>query len=467
MPAHAVRAVTFAPMAVVLLVVAQARGAGSGGGIRAGDAAGGQPAEERTSAVHRTGEPGFLPLFNGVDLAGWVNVNGAASTWTVRDGMIVCSGVPNGVLRTERQYEDFVLEVEWRHMEPGGNAGIFVWSDALPAPGQPFTRSVEVQVMDGREGEGFTSDGDIFPILGARMTPENERGGQRAFPTQKRVLPSPAWNHYRITCENGAISLAVNGEVVTKGLGASPRKGYICLESEGSPVHFRNLRIKELAPSRAPLPAGEVAAEDEGFVSLYNGVDLSGWRLTPEHEGHWKASGWMIDHDGGGADLWTEASFRDFVLVCDWRWAGKAEERDLPVILPSGEEAKTAEGKAATARVADAGDSGIYLRGSTNAQVNIWCWPVGSGEVYGYRTDAAMPAAVRAGVTPKARADAPIGAWNRFVITLRGDRLTVVLNGQTVLVDAELPGVPESGPIALQHHGGAIQFANIFIREVP
>ena len=114
----------------------------------------------------------------------------------------------------------------------------------------------------------------------------------------------------------------------------------------------------------------------------------------------------------------------------------------------------------------DAGDSGIYLRGNDKSQVNIWCWPVGSGEVYGYRTDASQPAQVRAGVTPKLRADRPPGQWNRFVITMKGDRLTVVLNGKTVIEEAQLPGIPAKGPIALQHHGDPVQFANLYIREL-
>jgi hypothetical protein len=123
-------------------------------------------------------------------------------------------------------------------------------------------------------------------------------------------------------------------------------------------------------------------------------------------------------------------------------------------------------------------DSGIYLRGSSKAQVNLWAWPIGSGEVWGYRTDEKMPAEVRAGVTPKVRADKPLGEWNTMEITLHGDRLTVVLNGQTVIENAQLPGIPEEGPIALQHHGGMtkegklsgasslVQFRNISIREL-
>jgi hypothetical protein len=96
----------------------------------------------------------------------------------------------------------------------------------------------------------------------------------------------------------------------------------------------------------------------------------------------------------------------------------------------------------------------------------MWCWPVGSGEVYGYRTDKSMSPEVRAGVTPKVAADKPIGQWNRFRITMKGDRLTVDLNGQRVLDQAQLPGVAPRGRLALQHHGDPVQFANLFIKEL-
>src|SRR5579885_2431389 len=75
----------------------------------------------------------FRPLFNGKDLSGWVPVNVAPETFTVRDGMIVSTGKPTVVMLTDRHYENFVVELEWRHLRAGGNAGLFVWSDALPA----------------------------------------------------------------------------------------------------------------------------------------------------------------------------------------------------------------------------------------------------------------------------------------------------------------------------------------------
>lgn len=424
------------------------------------------PPEQGTKTSHLTSEPGFVPLFNGKDLSGWVNVNAAPDTFVASDGMIRCTGKPTSVLRTARQYQNFVLELEWRHLEQQGNAGLFVWSDALPARGVPFTRSVEVQVMTGAEADWYTSDGDVFPIHGAVMKPGNPRpnGGSRSYPTEKRMKPSPEWNHYRVTCKDGSISLAVNGKVVTTGTDVSPRKGYICLEAEGSWIDFRNLMIKELPGGE--IPADQAATPDEGFVPLFNGRDFSGWKFGPEHEGHFTVQDWSIAFDGKGKDLWTEESYKDFVLIADWRWTSKPGEQDRPVILPSGESRVGADGAPVLARVQDAGDSGIYLRGNSKSQVNMWCWPIGSGEVYGYRTDASMPAEVRAGVTPKVPADAPIGQWNRFVITMRGDRLTVVLNGKTVLEEARLPGVPAEGPIALQQHDGAVQFGNLYIKKL-
>jgi hypothetical protein len=301
------------------------------------------------------------------------------------------------------------------------------------------------------------------------MTPLNEgaiiqRAGNRAYPTEKRANRAPEWNHYRVTCNDGEISLAVNGKVVTRGKEASPRKGYICLEAEGSSVHFRNIKIKEL-PSTNPS-ASETATAAQGFRTLYNGVDFTGWKHTDEHEGHWRAADWKMVFDGNGPDLWSQESYGDFVLICDWRWTGQPTPTMRQVILPSGLPKRTEGGEIVMAEVQDAGDSGIYLRGSSKSQVNMWCWPVGSGEVYGYRTDGSMPPEVRAGVTPSEAADAPIGRWNRFVITMKGDRLTVELNGKTVVKNAQLPGVAESGPIALQNHGAPIEFANIYIKEL-
>ena len=214
--------------------------------------------------------------------------------------------------------------------------------------------------------------------------------------------------------------------------------------------------------------------DDEGFSPLLNGKDLGGWKTDPANAGHWTAKdGGILFYDAQGTDLWTERSFGDFLLKVDWRFpspgaGGKPPvEKDAPVILPDG----SLSGK--TQKVMDAGDSGIFLRGSQKSQVNIWCWPIGSGEIYGYRTDAKLPPEVRAAATPKARADRPPGEWNHFDITMKGERITVVLNGTTVIDDARLPGVPAKGPIGLQHPGNPLtrdmplEFKNLLIKELP
>jgi hypothetical protein len=419
-------------------------------------------------------EDDFKSLFNGKDLSGWIPIDVAPNTFSVRDGIIVSTGIPTGLMRTEKQYENFIIELEWRHMKPGGNAGLFVWGDGLPAVGSPFARGMEVQILDNGfnvdgKNEWYTTHGDIFPVLGATMTPTGRISstGKRSFPSEDRSKGSPQWNHYRLEGRDGVLRLSVNGKEVTVGKDCAPRKGYLCLESEGSECHFRKIRIREL-PSTNPS-ADQIAEPAEGLVPLYTGADLSGWKVDPGHVGHWRPEDWKLVYDGKSEakdkNLWTEKEFGDFTLICDWRWTRKPEPKLLPVILPSGEPAVDDEGQPKLKEVPDAGDSGIYLRGSSKSQVNIWCWPVGSGEVYGYRTDQSMSPAVRAGVTPKKNADAPIGQWNRFLITMRGDRLTVNLNGVTVIEDAVLPGVPARGPIALQHHGDPIEFANILVKE--
>src|SRR5881628_1944138 len=194
------------------------------------------------------------------------------------------------------------------------------------------------------------------------------------------------------------------------------------------------------------------------FVSLFNGHDLAGWKIPAGDNGHWRVVDGVIDYDAeseaaGDKSLWSERSFGDFTLEVDWRIKSTPYVNPaVPIIRFDGTHKKDATGREIRLSVPDS-DSGVYLRGSSKSQVNIWCWPTGSGEVYGYRTDTSMPAAVRAGVTPKRNADRDIGAWNTFEITLRGDRLTVVLNDVEVIQKAELQGIPPRGPIALQHHG--------------
>ncbi|MFP6739919.1 MAG: DUF1080 domain-containing protein [Planctomycetota bacterium] len=347
----------------------------------------------------------FQPLFNGKNLDGWVKVNTAPSTWSVKDGMIICTGKPTGELRTTRMYQNFIMEVEWRHMKARGNAGIFVWADDITARGQPFHRGVEVQVLENSYGNtrGHTTHGDIFPIHGAKMTPINGRGGSRAFPTENRSKPTPEWNHYRITCNDGTISLAVNGKVVTNGKNASPRKGYICLESEGGIVHYRNLKIRELPDT--PLEPGQTAIADRGYRCLYTGVDLSGWKSAGKG---WQSRNWTFRYNGKSKvddrSLVTTESFSDFGFIFDVQAPKK------PTACK------------------------VLLRDSAAAAITI-------------------------DSTLKSK------GWNRFEGELRGNKLSLKLNGRQLFTDKILEGIAEKGPIRILPTG-PIGFANVYVREL-
>jgi hypothetical protein len=220
----------------------------------------------------------------------------------------------------------------------------------------------------------------------------------------------------------------------------------------------------------------------KGFVRLFNGKDFTNWKVPEGDNGHWKVIDGVIDYDASSEapkdkNLWSEKSYGDFVLLVDWRIKETPYINPrVPIIRPDGTHKKGPDGKEIRTSVPDS-DSGIFLRGEGKSQVNIWCWPIGSGEVYGYRMDKSMPADVRAGVTPKVLADNDVGEWNTFEITMKSDRLSVELNGKSVLKEARLPGIPKSGPVALQHHGGKrdgewssppalVQFRNIYIREL-
>lgn len=350
---------------------------------------------------------GFVPMFNGKDLSGWVNANCAPETWTVKDGVICCTGFPTGAMRTEKQYENFILEAEWRHLKSGGNSGIFIWGTPIAAPGVPFLRGIEVQVLDhGYNAKGknewYTTHGDIFPIHGATMKPLGRHNNQRSFPSEERSKPSPEWNHYRIECNNGSIRLQVNGKEVSGGDDCNYRKGYLALESEGAPVEFKNVRIKELPSTNTPPDL--TAPLDAGWKALYNGLDLRGWKAEAAQVENWKAKDWTLDYNGkGGAGLISEKEYGDIELIIDWKLTEETTSTQPPA---------------------------ISLRGVK------------------------LPALRKA------------AKWTRYAITLKAGKVSYMANGALALPETPLPDLPARGAIRIDGRGAAMQFANIYVREL-
>jgi Domain of Unknown Function (DUF1080) len=288
-------------------------------------------------------DDGFKPLFNGHDLTGWARVNSAPGTFFVKDGEIVTTGNPVGYLRTDRQYVNFVAEFDWMHVNKTevGNSGFFVWGDALPAVGSPYTRGIEVQVLvnltytDKKTGAvTATSHGDLFSIWGATCVPDRPHpdGWARCLPKEDHCKGENEWNHYRVEGKDGRLTLAVNGHEVSGVSKCSPRKGYLALESEGSECRFKNLKIREL-PTSNPKPE-DVANEDVGFRSIFDGLDLDGWEhyVPPGFSSDQK---WQVRGEhliaGGTNYLSTKKTFGKCELVFDWKVPAKSAEPKMVV----------------------------------------------------------------------------------------------------------------------------------------
>ncbi len=200
----------------------------------------------------------FRDLFNGKDLTNWVDVNTSKETWSVKDGLLWCTGLPIGVMRSEKQYENFILHIEWMHMKPGGNSGVFIWSEGSVPPGRNLPKGMEVQMLElqwpylnpEKDGTprslGYVS-GELFGANGLQITPDNPRG-TRSQGAEMRCKGVGEWNVYDVVAVDGVVKMAINGKFVNGVSRASVRKGYLCLESEGSEIHFRNIRIMELPP---------------------------------------------------------------------------------------------------------------------------------------------------------------------------------------------------------------------------
>lgn len=226
-----------------------------------------------------------------------------------------------------------------------------------------------------------------------------------------------------------------------------------------------------LAAALAFAQALSAASDTDGFTPLFNGRDFSGWNFAdPRLSEVWSVRNGVIasraEVPGQKLDLWTTASFRDFELIVDWRMPAKPAPRSRATFTPDGLYVVDEKGKQVRKDILDAGDSGIFFRNAPRYQVNIWSQPMGSGDINELHKDASLPADLRRAMLPRVPADKPSGEWNRFLIRLRGDRVSVWLNDTLVIDDVPLPGLPPEGRIGLQYHRDAFEFRNLFVREL-
>lgn len=232
-------------------------------GMKPNDPSFQEPAARTEIAVTRAMIDDTQPGWHSLAEADFVKVNSSDDTWSWKDGVLHCTGHPVSVLRTAKQFRNFEIVVEWMHEKAAGNSGVFVWGtpesiDRLTAAGKPGLPSgIEVQVLDhgfttmmkanGARTDWFGTNGDVFSV-GVKMTPfpPLSPDGSRSYPRRHMANGHGRWNQYYIRAINGEVRLWVNGEEVSGGTGCEPSEGFLCLESEGSPIQFRKLRIREL-----------------------------------------------------------------------------------------------------------------------------------------------------------------------------------------------------------------------------
>jgi len=421
------------------------------------------------AAAEADGEAGFVSLFNGQNLDGWI---GDVKGYVVEDGKLVCR--PGGNLYTQQPFADFVLRFEFK-LTPGANNGLGI---RTPTRGDAAYVGMELQILDDSAEkyarlEPWQFHGSIYGLVPA------ERG---------HLNPVGEWNVQEVTADGPRIKVVLNGATIVDAdldqleqtpdihdvkqhPGMRNKSGHVGLLGHGSVVEFRNIRIRDLSAAGNSAAAGErseaapadgapadKAAPPDGFAALFNGRDLVGWKglvgnpkqraeMSPDQlaaaqqaadermRQHWKAVDGVLVFDGKGDNICTAQDYGDFELWVDWKIEPK-------------------------------GDSGIYLRGSP--QVQIWDARhagIGSGGLYNNQKHPSQPLVM---------ADHPVGQWNTFYIKMVGERVTVKLNGQLVVDDTALENywdraqpIYPRGQIELQNHGNTLWFRNIFLRELP
>lgn len=408
------------------------------------------------------------PLFDGKTLEGW-----KGEGYAVEDGAIYCT--PKGsFLQTVKEYGDFVLDFEFQ-LTPGANNGIGL---RYPGTGDAAYVGMEIQILDDKHEkykglQTWQFHGSVYGVQPSTQAQTNH------------LKPTGEWNRQQILCIGDHVKVILNGHTITdvyltgkkpihdaKHPGLERTTGTIAFCGHGDRVGYRNLKVKSFAPAAPALTGNPDNTPPAGFVALFNGKDLTGWRglmagpgekpgtrakMTAEQlaasqeeadkvmREHWKVEDGALVFSGKGRSLVTDKKYGDFDFYVDWKIPAKA-------------------------------DSGIYLRGLP--QVQIWD-PTnpeqfqhgnqkGSGGLWNNKGPG------KDGKDPLVKADKPIGEWNTFHIRMIGDRATIYLNGQRVvdrailenLWEAGVP-IPRADQIELQNHGNNLWFKNIYLRELP
>ncbi len=358
-------------------------------------------------------QDGWFPLFNGTDLSGWEGVGTQPDSFRVADGAIECTGKGHGWLKTEKQFANFVLRIEYK-IASGGNSGMFIRSER---EGDPAWTGMEIQILDDH---------------GRPPTPNSAGAIYGSVAASKNVSkPAGEWNAVEITCNDERVSVVMNGTKIVdadvndypdpvsehKSLKERPREGFIGMQNYGNNVWFRNIKLK-------PLPGGP------GWKPLFNGVDLTGWE--PHNQAKWEVKDGCIRGSGWTGHLYTTEKHKDFEMRASIR-VNKAGNSGMYV------------------RVTDKGDR--FPNNGFEAQVDNHDPNNPTGSLYG-----------RHRATKLITRD---GDWFQMHVKVNGPHIVVDVNGQTV-VDVEDDAFPNPGWICLQQHDptSVIEYKTVEIKTL-
>jgi hypothetical protein len=450
-----------------------------------------QIAAARAAAVLQ--QATWTDLFNGQDLSGWT---GDTQGYAAENGILVCrKGGKN--LYSEKPYSDFAFEFEFR-LEESGNNGIGI---RVPLNGHPSRDGMEIQILD-HDGGLYNGEATLADGKKQRLTwlkPWQMHGSIYGIvPARTGYLkPVGEWNRQTVIAIDDHIMVLLNGALIVDAFledtvpvdgsahpGKKNRTGHLVLAGHDDRVEFRNLKLADYSPSPTHPAGDQLNTPPAGFQPLFNGKDLTGWKgLAHENANqrreltgdalteaqakadsvmreHWSVVDGVLTYDGKGQSLCTSSDYGDFEFYIDWK-------------IPQG------------------ADSGIYLRGTP--QVQIWDpWDprvkpgapnpatpeewvaqygngrnLGSGGLWNNR---------RWRNAPTSLADRRPGEWNTFLIRMVGDRATIWLNDKLIVDRVKLENywdqsglepLARADQIELQHHGSALYFRNLYIRELP
>ena len=435
----------------------------------------------------------WTPLFNGKDLSGWT---GDTNGYVAQDGVLVCKkGGKN--LVSKKQYSDFAFQFEFK-LEESGNNGIGI---RVPTGGHPASSGMEIQILDhhGKKYGGLADMGEGKTRKLSWLKPWQYHGSVYGIVPAKIGYLNPVgeWNRETIIAVDDHIMVILNGAVIVDAFlddtrpvdgkehpGMRNRSGHLMLAGHNDRVEFRDLKLTDLTAAKPNPQFGEDNQPPAGFKPLFNGEDLGGWKGLAHKNAisrrelsgdaladaqsnadevmrqHWSVVDGVLTYDGKGQSLCTSKDYGDFEMYVDWK-------------IPPG------------------ADSGIYLRGTP--QIQIWDpWDPRTKAGQDPPTEPAQwVAAYKNGRNlgsgglwnnkrwrnaPTVLADNPPGEWNRFFIRMVGDKVTIFLNGKKIVDRVKLENywdktgllpLAREDQIELQHHGSALYFKNLFIRELP